>query len=118
MKVRVARRLPPSERVSSPPVSVSPGEKLIVVERDRHWDHFLLVDNAAGGRGWVPDRCLRVDGEVATVILPYDTTTLDPAPGDSLEVLDEDTEGGWYWCRDGGGNLGWFPVDHVRPSES
>ena len=114
MKVRVVRRLPPSDRVSSPPLAVERGEKLVVVERDRHWPKFLLVDNGSGGRGWVPERCLRLAEGGAIVTLPYDTTSLDPAPGELLEVLDDDRESGWYWCRDARGSLGWFPIDHVE----
>jgi len=32
-----------------------------------------------------------------------------------LTVLEEEIEGGWLWCRDKKGRIGWFAVDHLTP---
>ncbi len=110
---RVERRFPPSARVSRPPLSIRPGDGLTVLERDAEWPAFVFVQNDLGQRGWVPDRMLSRSGARATALQEYDTTTLDPGPGQVVEVLEEDAEVGWCWCRDANGALGWFPRNHL-----
>ncbi len=46
--------------------------------------------------------------------MPYDTTELPTQTGESLEVLREDRESGWLWCRSEAGREGWVPVSTVR----
>jgi len=60
----------------------------------------VLVTTEDGRTGWVPSRILRIQGDSARVLTEYDTTVLDPAIGEELEVLEEDREGRWIWCRD------------------
>lgn len=86
-------------------------------EESRTWPAFALVSNERGATGWVPKRYLERHGGDALVTHPYDTTTLDPAPGDILELIEADLEGGWLWCRDSRGRLGWFPIDQLEPTE-
>ena len=79
------------------------------------WPAFVRVTNDQGRTGWVPRRLLRGSGEGRTVVRPYDTTTLDPALGEELRVVETDLESGWLWCRDSQGRTGWFPVSHLAP---
>ena len=51
-----------------------------------------------------------VDGIVRTA---YDTTELPAQPGDVLDVLEEDVQSGWLWCRNREGREGWVPVSTV-----
>lgn len=114
--VRVTQRLPPSKTITDPPLQVHPGDSLAVGERSEEWAAFVLVTSREGIRGWVPWRYLRIEGGVAHVLQAYDTTSLDPAPEDRLEVLEDDSAGGWLWCRDARGRCGWFPESHVVPA--
>ena len=84
-------------------------------EASEEWPAFVLVKNEKGERGWVPERYLRRHGNNAVALRGYDTTTLNPAVGEFLTVLEEDIEGGWSWCRDKKGRIGWFAVDHLTP---
>jgi len=85
-------------------------------EKSERWPAFALVVNEKGGRGWVPERYLKRQGNKAVAIRRYDTTTLDPLKYDVLQVLEEDRESGWLWCRDSGGKEGWFAIDSVAPA--
>jgi len=91
-----------------PPIALVPGDAVTVGERDVEWPAFVFV-TAAGGSGWVPSRCLSADSGEATVTAAYDTTELATAPGDELEVLERDDEGGWLRCRAADGREGWVP---------
>ncbi|WP_029150506.1 SH3 domain-containing protein [Microbacterium indicum] len=87
------------------PLAVHPGDAVSVGERDTEWPAFVFV-TAPRGSGWVPARHIAADGTVRTA---YDTTEL-PAPADSIvDVIREDPESGWSWCRDGSGREGWIP---------
>ncbi len=118
-KVRVTASFPPDffDGLAQPPLVMRPAEALDVVEGETsaRWPAFVLVVNRAGGRGWVPERYLKRQGQAAVAIRGYDTTTLNPARGDVLTVLEEDRESGWLWCRDANGREGWFAMDSVAP---
>lgn len=99
----------------APTLIIRPGDRVTVsTEESKTWPAFALVTNDRGERGWVPKRCLRQDGDRALVTHDYDTTTLDPAPGEILELIEADLEGGWLRCRDPHGRIGWFPVTMVE----
>lgn len=67
------------------------------------------------GTGWVPARHLSQPSGAAVVTIAYDTTELPAAVGEILEVLTEDLESGWLWCRSAGRD-GWVPAHTVaRP---
>lgn len=101
----------------SPRVVIQPGDRVRVdlEASSTAWPAFVRVTNGEGRAGWVPRRLLRGSGEERTVVRPYDTTTLDPALGEELEVVETDLESGWLWCRDPRGRVGWFPVSHLAP---
>jgi Variant SH3 domain len=115
-KVRVGRAFPAGffDGLTQPPLIVRKGD-VLTVEDDlsEEWPAFVPVTNKAGERGWVPERYLRRRGRRAITTQDYDTTTLNPATGDVLTVLEEDTESGWVWCRSGEGKVGWFAIDHL-----
>ncbi|HYB77860.1 MAG TPA: hypothetical protein VEE83_04160 [Thermoplasmata archaeon] len=111
---RVIQRLPPSTRISQPPLVVRPGEFVEVGETSDEWPAFVFVTTEDGRRGWIPERILSPSGRMSTVLRTYDTTVLEPAVGESLEVLERDAEGGWLWCRNSRMREGWFPLSYVR----
>ncbi len=81
-----------------------------VGERDTEWPEFVFV-TAAHGSGWVPARhLLSVSSGLAEVVMPYDTTELPTEAGQVLDVLAEDPQSGWIWCRDSNGRTGWVPL--------
>jgi uncharacterized protein YgiM (DUF1202 family) len=119
-KVRVAVAFPPNffDGLTQPPMVMQPSELLDVVETEmsERWPAFVLVVNERGNRGWVPLRYLKREGKKAVATRRYDTTTLDPVKGETLTVLEEDTESGWLWCQDPTGKKGWFAIDSVVPT--
>ncbi|WP_349309157.1 SH3 domain-containing protein [Microbacterium sp. MM2322] len=91
----------PPER---PPLQVGVGDRVDAGARDDEWPAFVFV-TAAGGTGWVPARYIE-DGVVVTA---YDTTELRALAGDIVEVIVDDPESEWAWCRDARGAEGWIP---------
>lgn len=84
-------------------------------ERDPDWSEFVFVTTPCGA-GWVPARHLSRSSSSAVVVEEYDTTELPTEVGDLLEVIHEDTESGWLWCRSAVGRQGWVPIKSVTSS--
>lgn len=99
----------PHEIPERPPVRLTVGELVEAGERDGEWPEFVFV-TASHGSGWVPARHLSGPSEKVRVEEPYDTTELPTAKGDVLDVLAEDLQSGWLWCRNGDGREGWVPL--------
>jgi hypothetical protein len=115
--VRVTAGFPPDffDGLAQPPLVIRPGDRLAVEDaKSEDWPAFSLVANEKGERGWVPTRYLRRQGRLAIATKRYDTATLSPRVGDILEVIEEDAESGWLWCRDERRNVGWFAIDHIK----
>ncbi len=107
----IAHRIPDRD-----PIRLELGDEVDAgAERDLDWPEFVFV-HAATGSGWVPARYLSRTGGRATVTTPYDTTELPTEKGDVLEVLEDDTQSGWLWCRAGDGREGWVPIRTVAPA--
>lgn len=98
------------------PLQIGVGDEVKVGERDSEWPEFLFV-TAAHGSGWVPARHLSASKGVAQVVTPYDTTELPTEAGELLEVLAEDPESGWMWCRANSGREGWVPAKTLSPAD-
>ncbi|GAA2101154.1 SH3 domain-containing protein [Brevibacterium salitolerans] len=79
-----------------------------VGDRDEEWPAFVFVI-AANGSGWVPSRFIDIDGQTGVVREGYDTTELPARKGEYVEVLRDDAESRWSWCRNGDGREGWIP---------
>ncbi|GAB3151409.1 SH3 domain-containing protein [Microbacterium neimengense] len=90
------------------PLSVLPGERVTVGERDTEWPAFVFV-TTTNGSGWVPARHIDIDGAAGIVRTGYDTTELAARAGDVVEILADDIESGWSWCCDAAGREGWVP---------
>lgn len=116
-KFRVTEAFPSDffEGLTHPPLILNPGDAVIVSEEkgSATWPAFVLVMKGDGERGWVPERYLRRSGREAVALLRYDTTTLDPGRDEILTVIEPDDEGGWLWCRDASGKIGWFPINRL-----
>lgn len=95
-----------------PPLLLRVGDVVRVGERDSHWPAFVLVTTKRGS-GWVPARHLSTHHGSGTVVHPYDTTEIPTEIGDILDVLVEDIESGWLWCRAASGDEGWVPIETV-----
>ena len=103
------RRLVDDHDVSGrAPLSIAPGDEVVVGERDTEWPAFVFVTHASGS-GWVPARYIDVQGTSGSVITGYDTTELPAKAGAIVEIVRDDPESGWAWCRDGDGREGWVP---------
>ena len=95
------------------PLMLRAGDVVQVGERDMQWPAFVFV-TAPGGAGWVPARHLDVAGATGTVLVPYDTTELPAARGEIVDVVQDDPESGWSWCRNAEGREGWIPRRELR----
>jgi hypothetical protein len=95
-----------------PPIRLLAGEVVQAGDRDAEWPEFVFV-TASHGAGWVPARHL--SALVGTVVVdePYDTTELPTDIDDTLEVIAEDRQSGWVWCRSTAGREGWVPLKTV-----
>lgn len=112
-RVRVIGAHQPPER---PPVRIAVGDEVTVGDRDQEWPEFVFVTTGEGA-GWVPARHLSQSSGHAVVIDAYDTTELPTVVGEHLEVVREDNESGWLWCRSAAGQQGWVPIKTVVDAE-
>ncbi len=101
---RIAHEIP-----DRPPLGLAVGQQVQVGRRDTEWSEFVYV-TAAHGSGWVPARHLSAASGPAAVQTAYDTTELATEVGEVLEVVAEDLESGWLWCRACTGRDGWVPM--------
>lgn len=90
------------------PLTVQPGERVGIGDRDTEWPAFVFVTSAIGC-GWVPARHIDIDGASGIVRTGYDTAELAGREGEVVEVVADDVESGWSWCRDAAGREGWIP---------
>lgn len=98
------------------PPRLAIGQQVEIGDRDTEWPEFVFV-TASHGSGWVPARHLSASSGTATVRTPYDTTELPTEAGEVLEVLAQDLESGWMWCRSRIGREGWVPATTLAVSD-
>ncbi|MGZ0069413.1 SH3 domain-containing protein [Microbacterium arborescens] len=101
------------EAPERPPLRIDPGDVVSVGAWDTEWPAFVFV-TTADGSGWVPGRHIRIEGSVGTVSTGYDTTELSQTKGNVVEVVVDDAESGWSWCRAEDGREGWIPHRVLR----
>ncbi|MGB7425572.1 MAG: SH3 domain-containing protein, partial [Ornithinimicrobium sp.] len=97
-----------------PPLKLKVGDTVRAGDRDTEWPEFVFATAVDGGTGWVPVRHLSQPTGTATVQTMYDTTELPTQVGEVLEVVTEDVESGWLWCRSGSARQGWVPIRTVE----
>ncbi|WP_083379141.1 SH3 domain-containing protein [Boudabousia tangfeifanii] len=90
------------------PIQVQVGQKVHVGQRDTDWPEFVFVTTGEG-QGWVPARYLEIDGSDGVVLVEYDTTELAASKGEQVELVVDDAQSGWAWCRNSQGEEGWIP---------
>jgi hypothetical protein len=90
------------------PLIVHPGDVVRIGDRDTEWPAFVFVTTSQG-TGWVPLRHIDIEGSVGTVRVGYDTTELPASAGERVDVVRDDPESGWAWCRNDDGREGWIP---------
>lgn len=95
------------------PLTIGPGEVVQIGERDTEWPAFVFITSARGS-GWVPARLIDAEGATGTVRAPYDTTELPASRGEQVDVIRDDVESGWSWCRNVEGREGWVPNRVLR----
>jgi hypothetical protein len=90
------------------PLVVSPGDVVEVGTRDTEWPAFVFV-TASHGAGCVPARQIDIEGSRGVVRVGYDIAELPAEAGEHVDVLEDDPESGWSWCRGAQGREGWIP---------
>ena len=108
-----ARAISGHEIPARDPMRLEPGDEVTVGERDTQWPAFVFVTGASG-EGWVPSRHLSASDGTASVITSYNTTELNLASGEEVEVLDRDDASGWWWCLRADGAEGWVPISALE----
>lgn len=111
VKATTAHQIP-----SRPPIQIAVGDEVTVGDRDQEWPAFVFVTTSKGS-GWVPARHLSTSSGSAVVVDAYDTTELPTEVGDDLEVIHEDPDSGWLWCRSAVGREGWVPIKTITTAE-
>lgn len=108
VKVRTAHEIPDRR-----PLQLNVGEEVHAGGRDTVWPEFVFL-TAGDGTGWVPARYLSQPSGPAVVLTAYDTTELPTRVGELLDVVAEDLESGWLWCRSSSARVGWVPLRSVE----
>jgi hypothetical protein len=111
VKATVAHQIP-----SRSPIQLAVGEEVTAGDRDQEWPAFVFVTTPRGS-GWVPARHLTSSSASAVVVEAYDTTELPTEVGEELDVIHEDTDSGWIWCRSVVGREGWVPIKTVSTAQ-
>jgi variant SH3 domain-containing protein len=93
-----------------PPIRLAVGDTVEAGGRDTDWPEFVFV-TTSDGCGWVPARYLSGPSGRAVMQTAYDTSELATEAGEILEVLVEDSQSGWVWCRSADGREGWVPLN-------
>jgi hypothetical protein len=84
------------------------GDPVSVGTRDTEWPAFVFV-TAERGSGWVPARHIDTTSSPPTMRATYDTQELPASEGETVQLVLDDPESGWAWCRDADGREGWLP---------
>lgn len=88
------------------------GDRVIIEKRDTEWPAFLWCINDDGEGAWIPENYLDRDDEVGILNIAYSSVELKADKGEQLTIIK--SEGGWNWCRNAKGKLGWIPDRNVK----
>lgn len=94
------------------PIRFAVGDIVAVGERDTEWPAFAWTTTRDGNAGWAPAEWLKPLGDGrAEALRDYSARELDVDAGDELVLHGE--LGGWWWCEQDDGQLGWVPDTHL-----
>jgi hypothetical protein len=98
------------------PITFQAGEEITLSEQVSLWDNnpdwrWLWCTDARGKSGWTPAAFFEARGQTAIARRDYAATELTATVGETLIIID--AYGGWFWCANQRGHLGWIPQDHV-----
>ncbi len=85
---------------------------MVITKRDTEWPAFLWCINADGEGAWIPENYLDRNDEVGILNVEYSSVELKADKGEQLTIVK--SEGGWHWCRNSRGKLGWIPERNVN----
>lgn len=103
----------------SDPIAVEAGEAFAVSERTSAWENnaawiWIWCTDQRGKSGFVPKNIIQMDagGQSGSAHAAYNARELTVTVGQELVI--EDEESGWFWCRNRQEKHGWVPLSHVR----
>jgi hypothetical protein len=111
VRVAVAHQTP-----TRAPIRLAVGDEVLVGDRDQEWPEFVFV-TTSDGAGWAPARHLSQSSGPAVILDEYETTELPTEVGELLQVVREDVDSGWLWCRSAVGRQGWVPIKTLRTAD-
>lgn len=88
------------------------GDRVIIEKRDTEWPEFLRCINDGGEGAWIPENYLDRDDNVGILNIAYSSVELKADMGEQLTIIK--SAGGWHWCRNSKGRLGWIPDRNVE----
>ncbi|MCW5258387.1 hypothetical protein D5038_19135 [Verminephrobacter aporrectodeae subsp. tuberculatae] len=88
------------------PIKLVEGEKVVIEkwETNPEWKGWVFCVSESGVKGWVPETYLRVSGNAAIVLKPYDATELAVTQGENVQP--HYSEFGWTWVENNKGQQG------------
>lgn len=93
---------------ASQPLCAGAGDLLRFERRPTEWDGWLWCTDRKGLQAWVPEAWVSVEG--ATCRMKKDYTSLELTVRESDVLVVGETESGWAWAEDSGGQKGWVPL--------
>lgn len=113
MKLEVTK---PYTRVYENPIAFLSGERVRVVKRDEDNPAWIWCVATDAREGWVHESFLEIHGHEATGTRDYNAIELTVTAGTRLEGIE--SVGGWGFCRNAAGAVGWVPLENVSGLEN
>ena len=111
-KKRFAKVIADYKSAYPDPFFVRKSDKLTIGQKDSPWPGWLWCTAANGENRWLPKSYLEINGDIGTVLYDYSAVELTVSIGEQLKIIKEAE--GWYWCENGGGQMGWVPGENVE----
>jgi hypothetical protein len=97
------------------PIVFVNGARVVIEKRDTEWPEFLWCISGKGEGAWVPESYLNRDDDIGVLNVAYSSAELKADKGEQLTIVK--SIGGWHWCRNSEGKLGWIPERNVEREE-
>ncbi len=95
------------------PLSMNAGDALKIVKaRDDEWPGWVFCENSSGKRGWVPEKSIKIDGDVAVGQQSYVAREVTVMEGEIVRI--ENVESGWAWVTNMTDQTGWVPLKNLK----
>jgi putative acetyltransferase len=99
------------------PIRFERRSSLTVVRQDTDWPEFFWCVTPDGLEGWVHESCFtRTDSNSARAVRDYDAIEHRYSADEWMQPIEQ--LGGWSWCVNSQGKLGWVPDEDLERGEA